>query len=254
MGRSHLVISDQHAHPDHSNVRADWLSRLIIDLNPDVVINIGDAADMPSLSQYDKGKRSFHGRSYRADIDSHLEFQDRVWSPVRARKKRLPYRIVLEGNHEHRIERALDLSPELEGTIGFRDFGFDDYYDEVIRYDGSTPGIISVDDIQYAHYFVSGVMGRAISGVHPASALLQKGFVSSTAGHLHLADWATATNTRGQKVMGALVGVYQDYDSDWAGAQVNKLWWRGVLHKQNVEQGRYDPHFISLNTLRKEYS
>src|SRR5690606_28393748 len=115
-------IPDQHAHYQHDNRRADWLSKLTIDLSPDIVVNLGDAADMPSLSSYDKGTRSFQGRSYRQDIDAHLDFQSRWWDPVKARKKRLPYRVVLEGNHEHRIERALDLSPELVETIGFKDY------------------------------------------------------------------------------------------------------------------------------------
>lgn len=253
MARSHLVISDQHAHPDHHNDRADYLAQLIIDLQPDVVINIGDAADMPSLSSYDKGKRSFQGRSYRKDIDSHLDFQERMWGPVKARKKKLPYRIYLEGNHEHRIERALDLSPELEGTIGFKDFDFDSYYDDVVRYDGATPGIIEVDGIKYAHYFVSGVLGHPIAGLHPASSLVRKGLTSCTAGHLHLADWSCDTSVDGRKLMGCMVGVYQDYDADWAGGGVNRLWWRGVVHKSNVEDGSYDPQFISLLSLRNSY-
>lgn len=252
MARTHLVIPDQHAHPDHSNERADWLSRLIIDLQPDVVVNIGDAADMASLSSYDKGKRSFHGRSYRRDIDSHLDFQSRIWEPVKARKKRLPYRVVLEGNHEHRIEKALDLSPELEGTLGFKDYDFDRYYDDVVRYEGSTPGIIEIDGIQYAHYFVSGVMGRPIGGLHPATSLIQKGLTSCTAGHLHLADWSTHTTANGRKLMGAVVGVYQDYDAEWAG-NVNKLWWRGVFVAHGVENGVYDPEFISLDRLKQAY-
>lgn len=249
---SHLVISDQHAHFEHSNHRADYLAQLIIDIHPDVVINIGDAADMPSLSAYDKGKRSFHGKSYKKDIEAHLEFQERMWGPVRARKKKMPRRIFLEGNHEHRIERALDLSPELEGTIGFKDFDLDRYYDEIIRYDGDTPGIVEVDGVQYAHYFISGVLGRPIGGMHPAASLIAKGLTSCTAGHLHLADWSTHTTADGRKLMGCLCGVYQDYDSGWAG-KINQLWWRGLVFKTNVDAGRYDPAFISLNTLQKAY-
>src|SRR5690242_10114791 len=103
MPRSHLVIPDPHAHYQHANTRADWLARLIIDRKPDVVVCLGDLADMPSLSGYDRGKRTFQGRTYRQDIDSALEFNDRLWAPVRATKKRLPLRVILEGNHEHRI-------------------------------------------------------------------------------------------------------------------------------------------------------
>lgn len=217
------------------------------------MINIGDSADMESLCSYDKGKRSFQGRSYAKDIEAHLEFQDRLFGPVRRRKKKLPRTVFLEGNHEHRIEKALDLSPELEGTIGLEDLDLDRYYDEVIRYKGSTPGIISIDGVSYAHYFVSGIMGRPLSGKHPAFSLVSVGGTSCTAGHSHLADWHVHSGVNGRKTMGCVVGVYQDYDAPWAGV-VNDLWWRGVVLKENVSGGVYDPRFISLQSMKKEYS
>lgn len=250
---THLVIPDCHAHPSYSNVRADWLARLIIDVSPNVVVNIGDSADMESLCSYDKGKRAFHGRSYAKDVAAHLEFQDRLWGPVRRRKKKLPRTVYLEGNHEHRIEKALDLSPELQGTIGLKDLDLDRYYDEVVRYKGQTPGIIQIDQVNYAHYFVSGIMGRPVSGKHPAFSLVSTGGSSCTAGHSHLADWYVHSGIGGKKTMGCVVGVYQDYDSEWAGV-VNDLWWRGVVVKRNVSEGTYDPEFVSLGRLKKEYS
>jgi len=249
---SHLVIGDQHAHYQHHNKRAEWLSALIHDLKPDVVINLGDGADMPSLSGYDKGRKSFQGRTYRADIDAHLDFQDRLWSPLRRYKKRLPRSVYLIGNHEHRISRAIDVQPELEGAISLNDLQLDNWYDEIVHYEGSTPGTIDVDGIQYAHYFVSGVMGRAISGEHLATSLLSKRFVSSTCGHSHLADYSVRTNGQGRKIMGTVAGVYQDYECDWAGV-TQDLWWKGVVFKRNVVNGVYDPEFISLNTIKKEY-
>lgn len=249
---SHLVIPDQHAHYQHSNERAGWLSALIHDLKPDVVINLGDGADMPSLSGYDKGRKSFQGRTYRADIASHLDFQDRLWSPLRRYKKRLPRSVYLIGNHEHRISRAIDVQPELEGAISLDDLELDTWYDETVHYEGGTPGTIDIDGIHYAHYFVSGVMGRAISGEHQATSLLTKRFVSSTCGHSHLADFSVRTNGSGRKIMGAVAGVYQDYDCDWAGV-TQDLWWKGVLFKRNVENGVYDPEFISMNTIKKVY-
>ena len=249
---THLVIPDSHAHPSFNNNRADYLAKLIIDLKPDVVINLGDQFDMASLSGYDKGKRSFVGRSYKLDIDAGLEFSERLWEPVRATKKKLPYRIYLEGNHEHRIEKALDLNPELDGTIGFKDYDLDRYYDEVVRYEGSTPGIVNVDGVNYAHYFISGVMGRPISGGHPAYSLVSKLGDSVTAGHLHTTDYSVRTAVDGTKRHGLVAGCYFDYNSDWAG-NANSLYWRGVVVKRNLEIGEYDPEWISIDQLRKEY-
>lgn len=252
MSNTYLIIPDQHSHPEYHNDRADYLSRLIIDVAPDVVINMGDAADMASLSTYDKGKRDFHGRSYRADIDSHLDFQSRLWDPVKARKKRMPHRVILEGNHEHRIERALDLSPELVGTIGFQDYKFNEYYNEVVRYQGATPGVYERDGILFAHYFITGVSGRPIGGERPAHMLLDKTGTSCVAAHIHTFDYATRTNINGQVRNGLIAGVYQDYDSPWAG-NINHLWRSGVCILRNVNNGDYDLQWISLKSLKAEY-
>lgn len=255
MSKTHLVIPDQHAHPDFDNSRADLLGKLIKDIKPDVVINLGDAADLASLSSYDKGKASFHGRNYEKDINAHLDFQDRMWYPIKKSKKKQPYRIVLEGNHEYRIKRAIDLSPELEGErfgVSFKDLAFGDYYHEVVEYNGGTPGIYTIDGVSYAHYFITGVSGRPIGGEHHAYSLLTKNFTSCTCGHSHTVDWAVRTTTDGEKIMGCVAGVYQDYQSGWAG-HINDYWWSGVVLKKGVDNGNYSPQFISLEQLRKEY-
>lgn len=255
MTKVHLVIPDQHAHPDHGNERADWLGALIKDLKPDVVVNLGDAADMASMSTYDKGKGSFHGRNYQKDIESHLDFQERMWYPIRKSKKKQPDKYFLEGNHEYRIKRAIDLNPELEGDrfgVSFKDLALQDYYHEVVEYVGSTPGIVTIDGVSYAHYFITGVSGRPIGGEHHGYSLIAKNFSSCTCGHSHTIDWAVRTDTSGKKIMGLVAGVYQDYQSSWAG-HINDYWWSGVVIKREVENGVYNPQFVSIEELRKEY-
>ena len=252
MSKTHLVIPDPHAHPDHDNDRADWIGKLILDLKPDVVVNLGDMWDNPSMAGYDKGKKSFWGNTYHRDIVAGCEFDDRMWSPIRKAKKRLPYSVFLEGNHEFRLKRALEVQPELDGTISFNDFDLNRNYNNIVEYSGNTPGIIEIDGIHYAHYFVSGVMARAISGERPAYGLLTKEFTSCTSGHIHTFDYCVRTNASGRKIMGLVAGVYQDYESSWAG-EVNKLWHRGITIKRGVENGCYDMEFVSIERLREVY-
>jgi hypothetical protein len=251
--KTHLIIPDSHAHPQHHNKRAEWLGKLINDIKPSVVIHLGDSADMPSLSSYDRGTKAFQGRNYRADIDAHLDFNERLWGVVRSAKRKLPYRYFFEGNHEHRIKKAINLQPELDGAISFDDLELGRYYDEVTEYNGRSPGVREIDGIQYAHFFISGVMGKSIGGAHPAYSILGKGHGSATAGDLHLLSYECQTGIGGRRLQGLVAGCYQDYNSDWAG-EANKLWWRGVVVKRNVEDGNYDPQFISLAALKKEYS
>lgn len=247
-----MIIPDCHAHYQHDNKRADWLGQLIADIKPDILVNMGDAADMPSLSGYDRGKRSFHGRSYKQDIDAHLDFQERMWAPIKKLKKKLPYSVILEGNHEQRVERVLDLSPELTGTVGFNDFDFKSYYDEIVRYDGGTPGIYETEDILFSHFLPTGVSGRPIGGERAAHMLLAKHNMSCVVAHSHLYDYATRTNVTNRTINGLVVGCYQDYVNDWSGV-VGSMWRSGITILRDVHQGDYDLQYISLNTLRKTY-
>ena len=249
---SHLIIPDSHAHPDYSNKRYDYIGKLVADLKPDVVISIGDWADMPSLSSYDKGTKGYEGRRYKKDVEAALDAQERFFTPIKERKKKLPRFIMLEGNHEYRIKRAIESDAvHLDGIISPDDLGYRASGWEYIEYEGSTPGVITVDGVAYSHYFPSGVMGRPIGGVNPAYQLVTKYGHSCTQGHIH----TFAFYHRGNAVHecnGLVCGVYQDYFADYAGV-ANDMWWKGVVYKTNVEKGLYDMQQISLNTLRKVY-
>jgi len=60
-----LIIGDPHAHPDYDNKRFTALGKYILKTKPDIIVCLGDFADMPSLSSYDKGTKGFEGRRYK---------------------------------------------------------------------------------------------------------------------------------------------------------------------------------------------
>lgn len=246
---THLIIPDSHAHPDYNNDRFEWLGKLIVDVKPDVVVNMGDMADMPSLSTYDRGTKGFEGRRYRRDIDVTIDAQEKMFDPIKKAKKKKPKFVMCEGNHEHRISRAISSDAILDGTIGLDDLKYKEFGWEV------TPFLETVvrDRIAYSHYFTSGVMGRPVGGENPAKSLLNKQHMSCTAGHTHTLDFATDTNAAGERMMGLVCGVFQDYPCDWNNPQSNGLWWSGVVIKRDITNGCYDPQFISMAALKKEY-
>lgn len=253
MTTTHLIIGDAHAHPDSNNDRALLLGEVINDVRPDVVICIGDMADMPSLCSYDKGKKSFQGKTYKRDIDAHNDFQDKIWWRIKKSKKKLPNRrITLIGNHEERITRAVNIQPELDGTISYKDLRLEDYYNEIIPYEGATPGMIEVDGVTYAHYIISGVAGRPIGGKHHANSLINKTHSSVTVGHTHQLDYSIETRMDGSKIMGLVCGCFIDYKLDWAG-DMNRLYDSGIAIKRKVEKGTYDFEWISLARLKDVY-
>jgi hypothetical protein len=248
MGKVHLVIPDSHAHPDHHNRRYEWLGQLVADVKPDVVIDIGDWWDMPSLCSYDKGTKGFEGRRYKRDIDAGLDAQDRFFAPIKKQKKKLPRFVRTLGNHEARISKAVDRDPVLEGTIGLADLQSKEYGWE--EHGFLDP--VEIDGVTYQHYFTSGIMGRPIGGERHAQSLILKQLASCTQGHSHLFDYCVRSDVRGQKIHGLVCGVYQDYKADFAGP-ANALWNPGVVIKRGVENGSYDLEHISLKRLKEEY-
>jgi hypothetical protein len=226
----------------------------MLDLKPDIFVNIGDQFDMASLSSYDKGKREFQGRTYADDIASGLDFGERLFAPLRAQKKRLPRNVFLIGNHEQRIDRALDLSPELVGTISYSDLDLKRDYDDIVHYTGMAPGSIEIEGISFAHYMVSGILGRPLGGEHPAYSLIAKKYQSCVVGHSHVFDYCVRSNGHGQNIQGLVAGCYLDYAPDWAGTELYKLWVPGVAILRNVVDGQYDLQWVSLSALKKEYA
>lgn len=244
----HIVIPDSHARPGFNNDRYEWLGNLINDVKPDVVIDIGDWYDMESLSSYDKGKKAFEGRRYKKDIDSGLEAQDRLLSTIKKQKRKLPRFVRTLGNHENRINKMINLSPEFEGVLSMSDLQSKEYNWEEVEF--NVP--IVIDGIHYCHHFPSGAMGKPIGGENIGRMLLQKKHVSCTQGHSHLFDYAVRSTMDGNKIMGLSVGCFFDYEMDYAGP-VNALYDRGVVIKRNVDGGRYDLEWVSMDRLKSEY-
>lgn len=249
----HLVISDAHASPSHNNDRADLLGKLLLDLRPDVVINLGDIADMGSLSSYDRGTKGFIGRTYKADIASANDFLDRLWHPIKNAKRRRPRFVSFVGNHEHRITKAINIQPELEGTISVADIDFKGYRSEVVDYEGLYPGTLDIDGVSYAHFMVSGIMGRPIGGERHASSLITKKLQSCTVGHSHVFDFHLRPKVDGTKACALVMPCAMDYHAEWAG-QAGKMWSNGIVIKRNVAGGVYDMEFVSMERLKKVYS
>lgn len=252
MSKTHLIIPDSHAEPD--NLKGDglrryrWLGELICDIKPDVVVDIGDWFDMASLCSYDRGTKGFEGRRYKKDIEAGVKAQDILLSTVRKQKKKLPRFVRTLGNHENRVNRAVNADAILEGTIGQSDFQSKEYKWE--EYDFLKPA--DIDGVLYQHYFTSGVMGRPIGGVNHARSLITKQMTSCTQGHSHLFDYAIMADARGNNLHGCVVGSYFEGEHDYAGP-ANAMHWKGVVVKRGVENGQYDMEQISMKRIKDAY-
>lgn len=102
----HIVIPDVQAKPGVDPRFLKWVGRCIVDQKPEKVICIGDFADMPSLSSYDVGKKSFEGRRYKLDIEATHIAMDTLLEPI------------IEFNAKAKKNKEKQYHPELYLTIG----------------------------------------------------------------------------------------------------------------------------------------
>ena len=250
----HLIIPDTQVKPDVDLSYLEWIGQYIVEKQPDVLIQIGDFADMPSLSSYDVGKKSFEGRRYKDDIKAAVEGMDILLAPLRDynekcrkdKKKQYRPRMVLTlGNHENRIDRATEGDPKLYGTIGIDDLRYAEAGWEV--FDFLDPVII--DGVVYSHYLVSGVMGRPIGS---ASAMISKTHQSCVVGHQQGRQVAYGRRADGSAITCIIAGSCYLHNEEYMGNQGNNHW-RGLVVLHEVKDGQFDEMFVSLDYLRKKY-
>ena len=249
-----VVLTCAHASPETSNDRFTWLGKLLYDLKPDYVVDLGDGADMKSLNSYDTRKpEAIVSQSYEKDIDCYNDAMYRMREVFIKQRRKRPSFFGFEGNHEARIKTALSLDPRLEGKkfgISFKHLNTNKWFDEYHEYENGAPAIFNYDGVDYAHYVGAGNFGRPISGVHHAFGLIQARYRSTTVGHSHKRGiyFKDAVNA-----IGLVAGCYKGSNESWAG-QANQDWFRGIVIKHNIEDGMYDPEFISMERIKREYA
>lgn len=256
-GKKILIIPDAHSRPEVGNERFDALGQFIVDKRPDVVISIGDWADMGSLCSYDKGSRTAEGRRYVEDIKACHDALKRTMAPVEAevsrrvinhKKRWNPEFHITLGNHEERINRAANLNPEYHGALSIRDLGFEDYGWTVHPF--LKP--LVKEEIAFLHYLPSGGMGRPVGGVNHARSLVQKGLQSTVVGHSHQRDYHETVRTDGRRLFGLVVGCFDMGDHSYAsGTQHN--WWSGLVMLHEVAGGSAEPAFWSTDHVLRKY-
>lgn len=249
----HLLIPDVQAKEGVCFDHLKWIGQYIVDKKPDVIIQIGDFADMPSLSSYDKGKKSFEGRRYKSDIAAAKKAMDIMLGPMRkhnAHQKSLknkqykPRMVLTLGNHEERIARAVNEQAELEGMLSYDDLPYGDW--EV--HDFLKPVVI--DGVMYVHYLANPMSGKPYSGT--ALNQLNKVQHSFCVGHRQTLDHATYFSPLGKQTIGVVAGACYLHDEDYKGHQGNAHW-RGIVMLNGVTDGTFSPWFIPLDYLRNQY-
>ena len=245
MSKKHLVIPDCQVKVGVPLEHLTWAGQYIADKKPDVVVMLGDFADMESLGAYDVGKKTFEGRRYKKDIEAAHRGMELLMAPIRKVRGYKPRLVLTLGNHEDRISRAQEADPKMEGVISLDDLKYKEFGWEVIPY----LEVIVIDGVAYSHYFQSGTMGRPVTS---AQAMLNKKHQSCIMGHVQGRQIAYATKADGKQITGLFVGGFYQHDEEYLKWQGNKHW-RGLWVLHEVNDGSFDEMPVSMGYLKRKY-
>ena len=249
-----LVIPDCQVKEGVPLEHLTWAGKAIVDYKPDVVVNIGDFADMPSLSTHDvKGSKYFEGKRYTKDVAVVKDAMQMLLAPLKEMQSKQkknkekvykPRMIMLMGNHENRIDRAINNNPTLEGLISTKDLGYEKDW-EVHEF--LHP--VFINGVGFNHYWPVGAMGRAAG---TAGAIISKLHMSCIAGHQQGKQVAYGKRADGQSICAIIAGSYYLHDESYMDKLSNKHW-RGLVMLNEVNDGHFDEMFLSIEYMERRY-
>jgi len=258
VGGTHLMIPDTQVKPNIDMTYLAVLGKYIVDKQPDTIIHIGDHADFPSLSVYDKGKRTAEGKRVKADIEASIEGMNILLKPLYdLQQSQLaefgevqykPKMVITLGNHEQRLMRHVDANPELHGFLSYDDLKYKESGWEV--YDFLVPAVIN--GVAYVHYMANPMTGKPYGGT--ALNVLKNVGESFCMGHKQCLDVATRfLPASGKQQWAIIAGAYYAHDEAYKGPQGNHHW-RGVVVQHRVKEGSFEPMFVSMEYLLERYA
>ena len=247
-----LVLPDVQAKPGHDFSYLMRIGQYMVEKKPDIVVCIGDFADMPSLSSYDKGKKAFEGRRYKRDIEASHEAMSAFLTPLvdynygkQPEDIYRPRMVLTLGNHEDRINRAVNEDPKLDGIMSVADLKYAEFGWEVIPF----LKVIVIEGVAFSHYFTTGLMGRPAG---TAAAQLRKTNMSCYSGHQQGKQIAYGYRADGRTITSIISGSCYEHDEDYLGPQGNKHF-RGFWMLHEVVDGAFDEMPVSLGFINKRY-
>lgn len=248
-----LLIPDVQAGPNRSNRHMAWAGRYVADKQFDVIIQIGDLGDFPSLSSYDRGKATFEGRRLTRDWDAFRASVDAFMDPW-AGKKYQPRLVYTEGNHEYRIKRAMNDNPELEGSLPdpcayLAERGWETY--PFLR-------VAKVEGVLVSHLFPLSLNGRVTNssvryGATNASVMVRANMASCIAGHKPGYDVAMHPGAGGRMLCGLIAGSFYTHSETYNGPGFDNQY-KGLVALNQLHQGYFESCPVGLKYLKATYA
>ncbi|ANS05894.1 hypothetical protein [uncultured Mediterranean phage] len=244
---THMLIGDSHHQAGVSTDRVVWAARLANTHRPDVIVDMGDWADMPSLWNLgnDRGRKSVEGANVGEDIQAAREARERFQNELDYE----PRLVSCVGNHENRIDRFVDFFPMHSGTYTIEALGAEEFGWEVVPYGE----VVVINGVCYCHTPLNPGTGKEIAGIHKAHQALTKGMMSVGFGHDHMRLYRELLRADQSKAMSIGTGCYFEHHEVYAGPTGNSNWWRGLVLVRDVCNGYGNVEFLPIEDIKRQY-
>jgi hypothetical protein len=243
-----VAIGDMHAHPDYDNKRFEIIGEFAAEelaTEPDgYVVQIGDWADCVAFNTHGT-KLEMEGTRWVEDIEVTRDSLDKFMRPFYRRKRKMPKRVLIMGNHEKRADRYVTENPHLEGIVGSHQLGFEDFGFKVQPF--NRP--LDIGGFKFVHHMM-GQSPRPIRVNSPSNGFIKRGS-SYVTGHTHIAGhWRHNFEDRTVHGidLGCAIHKNMGHQENWSCQSAHK-YDRGVWVFDNVENGDADIRYVRLETL-----
>lgn len=241
-----LLIPDTQVRDGVNTDHLGNMGEYIAEMQPDVIVHIGDHWDMPSLSSYDRGTAKIEGKRVRADIDAGNRAMQLLLEPLRrlqagqrrnSKKIYNPVRELFLGNHEERILRYENTHPEVQGALGFETLDTSDWTVNKFL------DVKTIGGVDFSHYFYNPNTGRPYGGT--AEHRLNKVKRSFVQGHEQGFKYHIEA-VGDKRIHGLVAGSFYTHEEGYKGPQGNNHW-RGACNLRNVQDGMYDLEVMDIS-------
>lgn len=190
-----LAIGDAHDDLRVPKNRFTWFGKHAAEMQPDHIVQIGDIADLESLSFHspndtDKGK---YKPRFLAEMKSLEHALDLMFTPMARRNVKARVDIPL-GNHENRIWRYEDAFPEtvgmLQGKLSETLTNYGIFAHQFGKY-------IDIAGVKFTHSPFS-VMGKPVGGMNATATIARQASGDIVFGHTHKANVNTTPRIGGE--------------------------------------------------------
>lgn len=257
--KRHIVIPDTQIRPGVPLDHLVWAARFIADHRPpDHLQFAGDWWDMPSLSKWTKSSSlSAEGLRLDEDRDAGYKAMALFFGELERLDVKIPSFGFTKGNHEHRLDRAIEDDKKFEGYIDPETFfGLQDFPIHVEPF--MAP--MHVDGVAYCHLFDLNANGDTTgrrNGQTKAELQVRRVRGSSVAGHKQGYSVAHLTHPYAeaweQETFAVIAGSFYQHQEHYRGP-TDGYERRGIVVIDDLNGwGKGSPRFVTMEYLQEHY-